>query len=150
MESLAATSIRTSLTLEAVALRIRLRREVPLVSLPKILENLTPEVLPPVILTPFQVGQVLRIAEALCRRTHFLPDTCLYRALTRYALLRRSGYAAKFVMGMNPRPREDLTAHAWVELNGVPYRETLDAAMVVNYVYPDERSGSERSTSSPA
>jgi len=148
MEPLAAFSIRTSLTLEALELRIRLRRDVPLVPLPKILENLTPDVLPPVVLTPFQVGQVIRFVEAICRRTRFLPDTCLYRALTRYALLRRAGYPAKFVMGMNPRARDDLTAHAWAELNGVPYRETLDVAMVVNYVYPDERSGSERSASS--
>jgi hypothetical protein len=148
MEPLAVFSIRTSLTLEALELRIRLRREVPSVPLPKILQSLTPRVLSPVILTPYQVGQVLRITEAICRRTRIVPDTCLYRALTRYALLRRAGYAAEFVMGMNPRPRDDLTAHAWVELNGVPYRETLDAAMVVNYVYPDDRSGSERSASS--
>lgn len=150
MEPLAAFSISPLLTLQALELRIRLRREVPLVSLPKILESLTPKTPPPILLTPFQVGQVVRIVEALCRRTPFLPDTCLYRALTRYALLRRAGHPAKFVMGMNPRPREDLTAHAWVELKGVPYRETLDVGMVVNYVYPDDRSGSERSASSPA
>lgn len=150
MEPLAAFSIRTLLLLHALDLRIRLQREVPLVPLPKILESLTPALLPPVFLTPFQVGQVVRIAEALCRRTPFLPDTCLYRALTRYSLLRRAGYPAKFVMGMNPRPRENMTAHAWVELNGVPYRETLDVAMVVNYVYPVDRSGLEGVASSPA
>jgi Transglutaminase-like superfamily len=148
MEPLSVMTNPTQLALQALALRIRLRNQVPSIPLPKILEELTPASLPPISLTPFEIGQVLRIVEALCRRSRILPDTCLYRALTRYALLRRSGHAAKFVMGMDPRPRDDLTAHAWVELNGVPYRENLDARMVVNYVYPDERSEKKSSASS--
>lgn len=127
---------------QALKLRIRLVRRIPKTPLPKILEELTPSSLPAVTMTPAELWRVLRIVEALCRRSRVLPDTCLYRALTRYALLRRAGHPAKFVMGMDPRAREDLTAHAWVELDGVPYREALDARMVVTYVYPDERARS--------
>lgn len=125
------------LVVEALELRIRLSRRVPKVPLPQLLEELTPALPPTPLVTLSELGRALRVVEALCRRSHLIPDTCLYRALTRYTLLRRSGYAAQFIMGMDPRPREDLTAHAWVELDGAPYRETLDARMVVTYVYPD-------------
>jgi hypothetical protein len=140
MRAMSVASIYTGATLlaQALELRIRLARRVPNVPLPQILTELTPANLPPVSRSPSDVWRVLRLVEALCRRMRVVPDSCLYRALTRYALLRRSGYAAKFVMGMDPRPREDLTAHAWVELDGSPYQEALDARMVVTYVYPDE------------
>ncbi len=133
-----ALSLQTALAARALELRIRLRFRVPSTPLPRLLEELTPSPLPPVTLTVGEVWKPLRIVEALCRRSRILPDTCLYRALTRYALLRQSGQAAKFVMGMDPRARDDLTAHAWVELDGKPYQEVLDARMVVTYVYPDE------------
>jgi hypothetical protein len=127
-----------SLAAQAFELRIRLARRVPDVPLPRILEDLTPSH-GLTISTPLpEIWRVLRPVEALCRRMRFVPDSCLYRALTRYALLRRSGHPAKFVMGMDPRAREDLTAHAWVELDGAPYQEALDARLVVTYVYPGE------------
>jgi len=138
-------STQVSLAAQALDLRIRLPRWVPTVPLPRILRALTPAYVPPQAATLPELGRVLRIVEAFCRRARIIPDTCLYRALTRYALLRRSGHAAKFVMGMDPRAREDLTAHAWVELDGVPYRETLDARMVVTYVYPDDRAATGQS-----
>ena len=140
-------SNHAALAARALELRIRLLRQVPSVPLPRILQELTPASLPPIDLTSSEIWRVVRIVEAFCRRTRFFPDTCLYRALTRYALLRRSGHAAKFVMGMDPRVREDLTAHAWVELDGTPYQEALDPRLVVTYVYPDERSAAERSPS---
>jgi hypothetical protein len=133
-------SIYTGATLlaQAFELRIRLARRVRNVPLPQILAELTPAKLPSVSISPSEVWRVLRLVEALCRRMRVVPDSCLYRALTRYAVLRRAGYAAKFVMGMDPRARDDLTAHAWVELDASPYKEALDARMVVTYVYPDE------------
>lgn len=129
-----------SLVARAFELRIRLARRIPAEALPRILEDLTPTHLPSVKTPLSEVWRVLRLVEALCRRMRVVPDTCLYRALTRYALLRRSGHAATFVMGMDPRAREGLTAHAWVELDGAPYQEALDARMVVTYVYPGERA----------
>jgi hypothetical protein len=148
MPNMASMSTRASLAALALELRIRLFRRVPLIPLPRILEELTPTRLPPVTMTASEIWGVLRWVEAFCRRIRIMPDTCLYRALTRYALLRRSGHAAKFVMGMDPRVREDLTAHAWVELDGAPYQEALDARLVVTYVYPDEQSAAGGSTGS--
>ena len=144
---MASVSNHAALAARALELRIRLLRQVPSVPLPRILQELTPASLPPIDSTSSEIWRVVRIVEAICRRTRVFPDTCLYRALTRYALLRRSGHAAKFVMGMDPRVREDLTAHAWVELDGMPYQEALDPRLVVTYVYPDERSAAERSPS---
>ena len=144
---MASVSNHAALAARALELRIRLLRQVPAIPLPRILQELTPASLPPIDLTSSEIWRVVRIVEAICRRTRVFPDTCLYRALTRYALLRRSGHAAKFVMGMDPRVREDLTAHAWVELDGMPYQEALDPRLVVTYVYPDERSAAERSPS---
>lgn len=141
---MASISTHAVLVARALELRIRLLRQVPSVPLPRILQELTPAHLPPTALTPSEIWRVLRVVEGFYRRTRFMPDTCLYRALTRYALLRRSGHAATFVMGMDPRAREDLTAHAWVELEGAPYQETLDPRLVVTYVYPAEHSTSSR------
>lgn len=141
-------SHHAALVARALELRIRLLRRIPSVPLPRILQELTPTHLPPIVLTASEIWRVVRIVEAFYRRTRFLPDTCLYRALTRYALLRRSGHPAKFVMGMDPRVREDLTAHAWVELDGAPYQEALDPRLVVTYVYPNEPSAADCSTSS--
>lgn len=130
-------SSRMKLVARALELRLRLRRRVRDLPLPVLLAELTPHALSVRPASRQDVDWALMRVEALCRRLRVVPDTCLYRALTRYAILRRSGYAAKFVMGMDPKPRADLVAHAWVELGGVPYQETLDARMVVTYVYPD-------------
>ena len=139
MVTFTSISTQVSWTAQALDLRIRLPRWVPTVPLPRILRALTPAYSSAATTALPEIGRALRIVEAFSRRARIVPDTCLYRALTRYALLRRAGHAAKFVMGMDPRAREDLTAHAWVELDGVPYRETLDARLVVTYVYPDDR-----------
>jgi hypothetical protein len=78
-------SIHAGATLlaQAFELRIRLARRVPNVSLPRILAELTPADLPPVSMSPSEVWRVLRLVEALCRRMRVVPDSCLYRALTR-------------------------------------------------------------------
>ncbi len=134
---------------KAFELRIRLGYRVPRESLTRLLEQLTPRFLPPITMNATRIWYVIRFEEAVCRRSRVLPDTCLYRALTRYALLRRAGYAAKFVMGMDPHAREDLTAHAWVELDGAPFHETLDARFVVTYVYPDDPPATTAKRSPP-
>jgi hypothetical protein len=68
-----------------------------------------------------------------------VPDTCLYRALARYGVLRSAGYPARFVMAINPASggkEADIAGHAWVELDGEPYGETVDPDLVVTYSYP--------------
>ena len=64
-----------------------------------------------------------------------VPDTCLYRALSRWAVLRRSGRRVRFVMGVREDGAE-LAGHAWVEEHGAALGEELDAAYVVTYAYP--------------
>jgi Transglutaminase-like superfamily len=77
------------------------------------------------------LDQAERVAERIPR----LPRTCLYRCLARYAVFRRHGFPAEFVMAVSPRgPDED--GHAWLEFDGVPYREDRAAEFVVSFRYP--------------
>jgi Transglutaminase-like superfamily len=74
-------------------------------------------------------------AESVAERIPLLPRTCLYRCLARYAVFRRYGFPAEFVMAVSPRgPDED--GHAWLELDGVPYREERSGEFVVSFRYP--------------
>jgi hypothetical protein len=49
---------------------------------------------------------------------------CLEQSLALYVLLRRRGVAAALRIGVQPYP---FSAHAWVELNGVPLSERPEA-----------------------
>lgn len=77
-----------------------------------------------------------RVERALSR-TRVVPDTCLYRALARFAVLRRSGRRVRFVMGVKDDGRE-LTGHAWVEEDGTPLGEALDADYAITYAHPPD------------
>lgn len=122
-------------TAEVMALRLGLARRVRKNSLPDLLRSLTPArpAARPVTLT--SVEQSLLAAEGILERVPLLPDGCLYRALARYAVLRSAGHQARFVMGILPKS-DDIKGHAWVELEGEPYGEELDPALVVTYSYP--------------
>lgn len=61
-------------------------------------------------------------------------NTCLHRALTRFALLRRYGAEPEFVMGLHPD--RALEGHAWVTLDGAPWMEEDTEQLVPTYVYP--------------
>jgi hypothetical protein len=78
---------------------------------------------------------VLRV-ERLLPRLRLIKLTCLYRSLARYALLRRHGFAASFVMGIDAAGLE-APGHAWVEVNGAPFAEPEDVSRYrVTYRYP--------------
>ncbi len=121
-----------------LSLRFRLDRMLRRHSLPGLLGALTPEgstrserervPLP-------TVEDALLAAEKVVERLRVVPDTCLYRSLARYAVLRSAGHPARFVMGLSPRAPE-ITGHAWVELDGAPMGETIDDDMVITYAYP--------------
>lgn len=66
---------------------------------------------------------------ASAARHHLRPTTCLTRALTLQALLRRQGHPADLRIGVR---REDgaLRAHAWVEHAGSPLGEPADVDLV--------------------
>jgi Transglutaminase-like superfamily len=120
---------------QALALRLRLGRMLRRSSLPGLLGAITPRraALEPVPLPEVERG--LLVAEGLLERLRVVPDTCLYRSLARYAVLRAAGHPARFVMGLSPRSPE-IAGHAWVELGGEPLGETVDGDMVVTYAYP--------------
>lgn len=62
------------------------------------------------------------------------PNTCLFRAMTRFVGLRSAGIAANFRMGIR---RDDIeAAHAWVEVGGVPVGEDADERLVATYSFP--------------
>ncbi len=77
----------------------------------------------------------LRAGESLVSRMHVAQNTCLFRALGRYALLRRHGRDAVFVMGLRS-DADGGEGHAWVELDGVPFRESLAPELVVTLRHP--------------
>src|SRR5689334_10430531 len=98
----AALERRMGLRTQAIALRLGLGAWLRRRSLPDVLRALTegPAAAEPVPLP--LVEEALRASEALLSRLRVLPDTCLYRSLARYAVLRRAGHAARFVMGIKP------------------------------------------------
>jgi len=87
---------------------------------------------------------VLRV-ESLLARVRFVPGGCLYRALARYALLRRRGHATSFVLGIHAEGLEQ-PGHAWVEVDARPFAEAEDVSRYrVTFRYPPrEKDGSLR------
>jgi len=51
---------------------------------------------------------------------------CLVRSLVLWFLLRRRGVDAQLVIGAAVPQGDELPAHAWVEVAGVPVNDTLD------------------------
>jgi len=123
---------------ELVALRLTLPSRVARQPLDTLLASLTP--------TPACVPISARAVKSLKRdvlRTEgalrllpWLPSTCLYRALARYTILRRTGEDATFVMGLGPKGVQD-DGHAWVEIAGEPFEERGDISQyAVTFRYP--------------
>ncbi len=125
---------RVRLGAEALSLRLKLASMLEERSLPELLSLLTLE--PPRERIPMAFAEeALSWAEKIVARLRFVPSTCLYRSLVRYAMLRRAGYDARFVMGLSPSS-EQIEGHAWVELEGRTLGEELDPSLVVTYSYP--------------
>ncbi len=118
-----------------LSLRLRLDRMMRRHSIPGLLGALTPRHPSPARLPLPVVEDALLAAEKVIEHLRVVPDTCLYRALARYAVLRSAGHPARFVMGLSPRALE-IEGHAWIELDGAPMGETLDDDMVITYAYP--------------
>jgi hypothetical protein len=129
---------------KAFVLRLRLQAMMRRRSLPDLLDSLTPKPPRSPREAPLDGGAPLAALQAslaatedLLARFPIAPDTCLYRALTRYAILRGAGYPARFVMGVRSGPG-DIAGHAWVELAGEPFDEDVDRDLTVTYAYPTE------------
>ena len=126
---------RLRLGAQTLSLRLRLERMLRRRSLSGLLGALTPELASSRRVPLPTVEGALLAAEKVIERLGVVPDTCLYRSLARYAVLRGAGHPARFVMGLSPRAPE-ITGHAWVELDGAPMGETVDDDMVITYAYP--------------
>ncbi len=126
---------RVRLGAQTLSLRLRLDRMIQRNSMPDLLCALTPKHPSPRRIPLPTVEDALLAAEKVIEHLRVVPDTCLYRALARYAVLRSAGYPARFVMGLSPGAPE-ITGHAWIELDGAPMGETLDDDLVITYAYP--------------
>ena len=73
--------------------------------------------------------------ERWIERARVVPNTCLYRSLARFAVLRERGWRPRFVMAM-PASGSG-SGHAWIELDGVAVLDDEDlSTMVVTFCYP--------------
>jgi Transglutaminase-like superfamily len=125
---------RTRASIQLVWLRLRLPGLLAHSSLDALLARLT-RAEPERAQNLAGLERALDRAEAWADRVPLLPRTCLYQCLARYAVLRRHGFPVEFVMGISPRgPDED--GHAWLELDGKPYREERAGEFVVSFRYP--------------
>lgn len=123
----------------ALALRLRLAVMMRRRSLPDLLKALTPSSLQTNRNGKAPLSAIkksLSDAENLIAHVPLAPDTCLYRALSRYAILRSAGHPARFVMGIKP-DSDEIAGHAWVELSGEPFDEDVDPSLVVTFAYPE-------------
>jgi hypothetical protein len=77
----------------------------------------------------------LRAGESIVSRARVAPNTCLFRALGRYALFRSHGHRAVFVLAIRS-DTDGGEGHAWVELGGVPFGESIAPELVVTLRHP--------------
>ncbi len=81
--------------------------------------------------------RALRWVELVLDRVPLLPRTCLYRSLSRYAVLRGAGRPAVFVMAVRRGTGGAIEGHAWIEIDGRPFREPpLAAGYAVTLRHP--------------
>jgi hypothetical protein len=70
-----------------------------------------------------ELARAIQLAERLAPRLSRTPNTCLFRALSRYSLLNTHAHQAAFVLGV--ATQADQPGHAWVELAGAPFLESF-------------------------
>ena len=85
---------------------------------------------------PEVLRAAIELGDAIARAPR---DTCLQRALARYALLRERGIAATLVIGVDasrvPQERDDI-GHAWVEVDGTPLPPEAPGGLVTSLRHP--------------
>jgi hypothetical protein len=81
-----------------------------------------------------EIALGIRQAERIARLLRMQPDTCLFRALTRYAALRRAGQRPRFVMGIDANDPD--VGHAWIELEGAPFLEPALPTLTRTFEHP--------------
>jgi len=85
-----------------------------------------------------ELGRAIDWAERVVDRVPGVGTSCLYRSLGRFGLLKAWGFRPAFVMGVDPTNPE--LGHAWLELDGAPFREARAHEFVVSFRFPVEPS----------
>lgn len=122
--------LTTELVSARVSLPVRMARE-PLDLLLRRLSGTAPRPL------PLGYCRLIRQSERVIAHLPGVPNTCLYRALARYAVLQRRGVPVEFLVGL-PRTPSLEPGHAWILVNGRPCEEDRELAsrMAVTFRYP--------------
>lgn len=112
MKMLDRLGLAVQVVLRYVRIRLLLMGRSPL---PMVVDRLAPRDSPRAVeLGPSQ----LRRAVDKILRLPGRPLRCLPRALVLYSLLAEGGHAPRLAIGL-PESSSDITAHAWVEVNGI-------------------------------
>jgi hypothetical protein len=72
---------------------------------------------------PSRMAAIERVTDLITRDFGLTRSACLNRALIRYALLRREGFDARFVIGVRKGGKDGFEAHAWVMVDDRPVME---------------------------
>lgn len=90
---------------------------------------------------PRDLDQVVWIVDGVMRRL-LKRDYCMKRSLILFRLLRRWGHDVRVIFGVR-KHAGDLKGHAWVEIEGTPFREKDDPRerFHVTYAYPGDEPG---------
>ncbi len=83
--------------------------------------------------TPERAQEGIARSEYLARRLR-ARDTCLFRAMVRFAGLRAAGLPATFVMAV--RRDDPVMGHAWVEIDDGPSGEEIETAYIRTFRFP--------------
>jgi hypothetical protein len=129
----------TRIALRLLALRVRLPRELQRTSLPTVLARVAPVMRArnPSPSEIIEARSAIALAERMCRRARVIEDTCLFQSIARYAVWRRLGVPARFVMGVRRDATAAVEGHAWVESDGVPDGGERVSDYVVTFAYPE-------------
>jgi len=130
------------LAAQLVRTRLTLKRRLSGESLDTLIESLCSPASSAVALRLDRTLRVIRRTEAVLARCPGVPDTCLYRSVGRFAVLRSRGFAVEILMGL-PENASDEHGHAWVTIDGAPFEDD-DAEeasrMVVTFRFPPQES----------
>ena len=73
--------------------------------------------------SPERFAAIESITDLVTRGLRLTRTACLKRAVIRYVLLRRQGFAARFVIGVRKGGSDGFEAHAWVTVDEQPVME---------------------------
>lgn len=122
-------------TIQLFVIRLGLRPRLAFAPLDRLLENLrVSSRRRATSLSLHELESAIDRAEGVVDRLPGVGCSCLYRSLGRFGLLSAWGYRPEFVMGVARADPEQ--AHAWLELDGAPFREERAADFAESFRFP--------------